>query len=329
LYFALDHSRDRDANVSAVAPFTDLNPDLILTAVEQFGGRCDGHLQALNSFENRVYLVGMENAPRVVAKFYRPGRYTDEMILEEHEFLAELAQAEISVAAPIADSAGSTLINHAGYRVAIFPQLVGRTPELNNDEDFVWLGRTLARIHAIGELRPFAHRETLDINLAARAVQACLTGPLLPADLHSSWQAVAGKLLPMIADSLTDQPFRKIRLHGDFHIGNVLWSAHGPACVDFDDARMGPAVQDLWLCLPSQASDDPLIEPLLVGYRQFRDFELSELRLINALRLLRRIHFAGWLSARWDDPAFPVNFAFAASPSYWRQLIDDLNSETT
>jgi Ser/Thr protein kinase RdoA (MazF antagonist) len=303
-------------------PYANLTPDHVLDAISTCGLYPDGRLLALNSYENRVWQIGVEDAQPVVAKFYRPGRWTDAAILEEHAFALELAEAELPMVAPLSFG-GRTLLHHAGFRYALAPRRGGRAPSLESADQLEWLGRLIARIHLIGARAPFAHRGRLDrATLIAQPMQAVLGSPLLPPNLASRYRVAAQRVDEMVAARMEAVgPVRQLRLHGDCHPGNVLWTDHGPHFVDLDDARMGPAVQDLWML----ANDDAGMEALLAGYEQFREFDRSELLLVPALRAMRQVHYAGWIAARWDDPAFPAAFPFAAEPRWWEQHVDDLH----
>ena len=308
-------------------PYASLTPDLVLDAVGACGLWPDGRLLALNSYENRVWQiglepVGMEPAAPVIAKFYRPGRWSDAAIAEEHAFTQELADAELPVVAPLTFG-GRTLLHHAGFRYALTPRRGGRAPELEAIDQLQWLGRLIARMHLIGARAPFAHRGQLDRDtMVQQPMQAVLGSSLLPASLHTNYRAAATRLDAAIAARLEAiGPVRQLRLHGDCHPGNVLWTDAGPHFVDFDDARTGPAVQDLWML----ANDARAMEAVLEGYQQFRDFDHAELALIPALRAMRQLHYAGWIAARWHDPAFPAAFPFAAESRWWEQHVADLH----
>jgi Ser/Thr protein kinase RdoA (MazF antagonist) len=307
-------------------PYAGLAPAVVLDALESAGYRVDGRLQALNSFENRVYLVGLEGGDACVAKFYRPGRLSDAAIVEEHAFAHELAAAELPVAAPQRHQ-GRTLLGHGGYRYAVYPRLWGRAPELDGTEHLEWLGRLLARLHAVGALARFRHRPTLDpegmVRLAARHVLASsLLPPALATAYRSATDALAGAIARRVA-SVGALP--GLRLHGDCHPGNLLWNESGPWFVDLDDAVNGPAVQDLWLLLPVDAAVDSAERAaLLEGYAQFRQLDPGEFALVPALRAARLAHFAGWIAARWDDPAFPPAFPYAGEARWWEEHVQDL-----
>ena len=310
-------------------PYSRLTPDAVLAALESAGLRCDGRQLALNSFENRVYQVGIEDAPPVVAKFYRPERWSDAQILEEHEFVLELAAREIPAVPPLA-LGGRTLHEHGGFRFAVYPRRGGRAPELEDRATLEWLGRYIGRIHAVGALRPFAARPVLDIESFGREPRDWLLAHdfLLP-DLLDAWRSVAALALEGVARCYerAGAP-RLLRLHGDCHAGNVLWTDAGPHFVDFDDARNGPAVQDLWMLLPGERGAMGMsLKQVLDGYEQFFPFERRELHLVEALRTLRLLHYSAWLARRWQDPAFPAAFPWFNTPRYWQDRILELREQ--
>jgi len=308
--------------MSQDAPYASLTPDHVLDAVAACGLYPDGRLLALNSYENRVWQVGIDDAQPVIAKFYRPARWSDAAILEEHAFAQELAEAELPLVAPLAFG-GRTLLHHAGFRYALTPRRGGRAPSLESADQLEWLGRLIARIHLIGARAPFAHRGRIDrATLIEQPMQAVLASPLLPQNVQARYRVAAQRVDEAVALRLEAVgPVRQLRLHGDCHPGNVLWTDDGPHFVDLDDARMGPAVQDLWML----ANDDASMEALLTGYEQFREFDRIELALVPALRAMRQLHHAGWIAARWHDPAFPAAFPFAGEARWWEQHVDDLH----
>ena len=302
-------------------PYDELTPERVLGAVEAAGYATDGRLLALNSFENRVYQLGLEDRSFVVAKFYRPGRWSDAQILEEHAYTAELAEAEIAVVAPLARD-GETLHRHEGFRYAVFPRRGGRAPELEGLEVAAWIGRTLGRLHAVGARTRFAARPPIDPGTHVdRPAQDVLDSGLVPGALEHRYAAAIEAVRAAVGAAWSAAAASTLRLHGDSHPGNVLWTEAGPTFVDFDDARSGPAVQDLWMLFTGgEAQREALIE----GYEQFRLFDRSELALLEPLRVMRQVHFAGWIAARWDDPAFPRAFPFAGEPRWWEQHVADL-----
>jgi Ser/Thr protein kinase RdoA (MazF antagonist) len=310
--------------VASEHPYARLTPDLILDAVESADLRCDGRLLALNSFENRVYQVGIEDAQPVVAKFYRPQRWSDAMIEEEHAFARELADAELPVVAPLAAGDGTTLRRFGGFRFALYPRQRGRAPELESQDTLTWMGRFIGRIHAIGALRPFEQRPRLTLESFGEAPSRyVLEHGFVPADLRPAYESLIAQLLRQVRLRMEQAgEVSVLRLHGDCHPGNVLWAEDGPHFVDLDDARMGPAVQDLWMLLSGErATMSRQIRWVLDGYWEFHDFDLRELQLVEPLRTLRMIHYAGWLALRWDDPAFPAAFPWFNTQRYWQDHI--------
>ncbi|MHB1238836.1 MAG: serine/threonine protein kinase [Gallionella sp.] len=312
-----------------IQPYTALGPDAVLDALESINLRGDGRLLALNSYENRVYQVGMEEGPPLIAKFYRPARWPDAEILEEHAFVATLATREIPVV-PALEISGRTLHAYNGFRFAVFTRHGGRAPELDDRNTLEWLGRFIGRIHAVGALQPYRHRPTLDIgSFGVEPSTYLLAHDFIPAELVEVYRGVIGLALDGIrrcydrAGTLTN-----IRLHGDCHIGNVLWTDAGPHFVDFDDSRMGPAIQDLWMLLSGERADMVRqLTDLLAGYEDFHEFEPRELHLVEALRTLRLIHYAAWIARRWDDPAFAVAFPWFNTQRYWQDRILELREQ--
>jgi Ser/Thr protein kinase RdoA (MazF antagonist) len=312
------------------ASYSNLSPDEILNVIDRSGYRCDGRILALNSYENRVYQVGIEDEKPIIAKFYRPGRWSDEAILEEHRFTLALAGNEIPVIAPLEDTDGNTLLHVDGYRFALYLRVGGRTPELDNPDHLLQLGRTLARIHNLGELEPFQHRPDLTIqSFGVEPSRFVLAHDFIPADLRESYRTLIEDLLPRIERCFKQAgKVRRLRLHGDCHLGNVLWNNDAPFIVDFDDARMGPAVQDLWMMLSGDREYmTARLFDLLEGYCEFRPFDPRELKLIEALRTLRMIHYAGWIATRWEDPAFPLAFPWFNTQRYWQDHILSLREQ--
>jgi Ser/Thr protein kinase RdoA (MazF antagonist) len=308
--------------VSEGAPYAALSPDVVLAAVDATGSWSDGRLLTLNSYENRVFQVGLDEGGFVVVKFYRPGRWTDAAIEEEHAFALELAAAELPMVAPLAFD-GATMLRHAGFRYAVYPRRGGRAPSLESADQLEWLGRLLGRMHAIGAREPFRARATLDrASMIEAPIRAALGSDLLPSHLFDAYRHATARVDDAVANRIEAVgPIRRIRLHGDCHPGNVLWTDAGPHFVDLDDARMGPAVQDLWML----AGDDAMMDALLEGYGQFREFDPTELALVPVLRAMRQVHYAGWIAERWHDPAFPAAFPFAAEARWWEQHIADLH----
>jgi len=307
-------------------PYERLTPDLILDAVADVGLQPDGHLLALNSYENRVLQIGIADAEPMVAKFYRPQRWSDEAILEEHVFAAELAAEEIPVVAPWHRPEAGTLFKHQGFRFALFPRRGGRAPEPGDLEQLEWIGRFIGRMHLAGQARGFAHRPSIDLaSMGWNARETVMRSPLLPAHEREGYATASEDLLNQIQERFDAVDSVPIRLHGDCHNGNILWTEEGPHFVDLDDCRNGPAVQDLWMLLDGDHNERSIqLSAMLDGYSLFHELDLRELALIEALRGLRMVHYNGWLAGRWDDPAFPAAFTWAESPHYWSQHVQDL-----
>ncbi len=310
-------------------PYERLTPDLMLDAVESLGYQTDGRQLALNSYENRVYQVGLDEGQPLIAKFYRPLRWSDEQILEEHRFSQDLADSEIPVIAPLIID-GRTLHEHDGFRFALYPRRGGRDPDLDNDENLRWMGRFLGRMHAMGRSEAYEHRPCLDIqSFGIDSYQYVLESGFVPRELEQAYRSVAEDVLARVATKYEIcGPLANIRLHGDCHRGNVLWTDAGPHFVDFDDSRMGPAVQDLWMLLSGDTDDmSRQMSAVLEGYEQFNYFDLIELNLVEALRSLRLLHYSAWLARRWHDPAFPMAFPWFNSPRYWEDQILTLREQ--
>ena len=306
-----------------LAPYAGLSPDTILDALDSIGLCGDGRQLALNSYENRVYQIWLEDSGSVVAKFYRPERWSDAAILEEHAFTLELAEREIPVVAPLLVN-GTSLHRHGGFRFAVYPRQGGRVPELSDPDTLEWMGRFIGRIHAVGSLQRFAHRPTLDIaSFGEEPRDFLLHGDWLPADLTEAYRSVAAQALASVHHAFGRAgDVAALRLHGDCHMGNVLWTDDGPHFVDFDDSRMGPAVQDLWMLLSGERDERMRqLADVLAGYEDFMAFDSRELHLIEALRTLRLIHYAAWLARRWCDPAFPAAFPWFNTQRYWQDHI--------
>jgi Ser/Thr protein kinase RdoA (MazF antagonist) len=317
-----------ERNNSDATPYYRLDPDTVLQAVESAGMLSDGRLLALNSYENRVYQVGLEEGDPIVAKFYRPGRWSDAQIQEEHDFSQELAEAEIPLIAPMRID-GQSLFRYEGFRFALFRRQGGHAPELEDKETRLWLGRFIGRIHAVGRARPFRHRPALTPErFGVESVRTIVQGRWLPPHLETAFESLAEDLLTGIESAWARAgDFATIRLHGDCHPGNLLWR-DGPFFVDMDDCQTGPAVQDLWMLLSGDRHEmETQLADILEGYTQFCDFDRRELQLIEALRTLRMLHHAAWLARRWEDPAFPIAFPWFDSPRYWEDLILSLREQ--
>ncbi|MEI6734520.1 MAG: serine/threonine protein kinase [Comamonadaceae bacterium] len=324
-----------------------LTPDVVMDALASVGLYGDGRQQALSSYENRVYQIHLEDGPVVVAKFYRPERWSESQILEEHAFSAELMEAEIPVIGPLVLE-GETLHHFGGFAFSVSPNRGGRAPELDDPDVLEWIGRFLARIHTVGAARSFATRPALNLqSFGTESRDWLLDHDMVPLDVQSAWAKVAQEALDLIAaypclarsetslDSSAD-PIRLIRLHGDCHPGNILWtplesptaSGPGPHFVDLDDARSGAAVQDMWMLLSGDRQQcTRQLGALVDGYEQFREFDRRETALIEPLRTLRLIHYSAWLARRWGDPTFPINFPWFGSSDYWQGQVQMLEEQ--
>ena len=311
-------------------PYAGLTPDVVLDAIESTGRKCDGRMLALNSYENRVYQIWLDDASLVVAKFYRPQRWSDAQILEEHSFVQELVEREIPVVAPTVLENGKTLSTFQDFRFSIYPKQGGRAPELERANTLEWIGRFLGRIHAVGAIESFRERPALDIETYGEEPrQTLLASHFLPADLIDAWSSVVEQALVGVRQCYERAgAIKLIRLHGDCHAGNVLWTELGPHFVDFDDSRMGPAIQDLWMLLSGETGDmTRQFTDVLIGYEDFFEFDRRELHLIEALRTLRLIHYSAWIARRWDDPAFPQAFPWFNTQRYWQDRILELREQ--
>jgi Ser/Thr protein kinase RdoA (MazF antagonist) len=309
--------------------YTDLSPDIVLQALDARGFETSGRMLALNSYENRVYRIELEGARPLVAKFYRPGRWSTEEILEEHAFAHELATAEIPVVPPMSIE-GETLLQYEGYHYAIYPLQGGRWPELNQQEDLIWCGRFIARIHMIGAQRHFKKRNEISIDrMGKESSEYLLKQKFIPDYLVQSYQFLCADLIQQIEQCFrTAGHVKMLRIHGDCHRGNILWTDDGPHFVDLDDCCTGPAVQDLWMLLAGDRNDmTEQMSDLLEGYSEFADFDPRELHLIEALRSLRMMHYAAWLARRWDDAAFPQAFPWFNTTRYWEDHILELREQ--
>lgn len=316
-------------SVDATLAYQNLQPDDILDSIESLGYQCDGRLLALNSYENRVYRIGLEDEQPIVAKFYRPERWSDKSILEEHAFSTELAQNDIPIVPPLKHDSAS-LHQHKAFRFAVYEFHGGRTPELDNLDLLNQIGRLIARIHLIGKNKPFKHRPQLDLeSFGERSKEYLLTNNFVPADLEPAYVSICEHLFEGIRgcfERAGDAAYQ--RIHADFHPSNVLVTGEQVHIVDLDDARMGPVVQDVWMFLSGDRQEQtPQLEELLDGYSEFADFNARELHLIEALRTLRIMHYAAWLARRWQDPAFQIAFPWFNADRYWDAHILELREQ--
>jgi Ser/Thr protein kinase RdoA (MazF antagonist) len=326
-----------DPDQAQAPPYAALTPDVVLNSVDAVGLRTTGTLLALNSYENRVFQLGVEGEGErtgyVVAKFYRPARWSDAQILEEHAFVADLAAREVP-AVPALVLGGSTLHHAEGYRFSVFPRQGGRVPNLDDDDVLEWIGRFIGRIHAAGGVQPYRARPRLDVETFGVEPRAfLLAGDWLPPELRTVYSGVSQQALDGVRRAFDRAgEVRQLRLHGDVHEGNVLWtdgaSGTGPHFVDFDDSRMGPAVQDLWMLL-GRERDEQLqrLAALVAGYEDFAEFNRRDLHLVEALRTLRLIHYSAWIAGRWTDPAFPAAFPWFGTQRYWEERILELREQ--
>lgn len=315
--------------VDRLHPYTALTPDTVIAAVESTGRLSDARILALNSYENRVYQVGLDEEEPVIVKFYRPERWSAAQIDEEHRFTQYLFDHEIPVVPPLvidADNAVPTLGEHDGFQFSIYPRQGGRAPELDNLDHLHQLGRFIGRIHSVGHGFRFEHRLKLSTDRSGENVNYLLEAEYIPSDLEAPYQAISSEILEAIAARRPDaDAYQQITLHGDCHNGNVLWRDDCPHFVDFDDAITGPAIQDLWMLLSGDINNQQrqLIE-IIEGYEMFNPFAVRELNLIEPLRAMRVLHFNAWLARRWDDPAFPLAFPWFNTPRYWSEYILEL-----
>jgi len=309
--------------------FANLSPSDVLNNIEEFGYQCDGRLLALNSYENRVYRVGLNDGSSLIAKFYRPQRWSNACIIEEHSYTQMLADLEIPVVAPLMVD-GQTLLETEHFRIAMFTNRGGRAPDLENFDQLEQMGRFMGRIHQVGKSESFQHRPSLTIDsFGHQARQYILDNGFIPKDLEQAYASLTEQLLNETALCYERAgEVELIRCHGDCHPSNVLWTDDGPHIVDFDDARMAPAVQDLWMFISGDRADQTAgLDAVLSGYTEFCDFDARQLHLIEALRTLRLIHYYGWLAKRWDDPAFKIAFPWFNTQQCWEDHILSLREQ--
>jgi len=322
---ALDTPKTAD-----VHPYQFLTPETVLEAMESVGICTDARILALNSYENRVYQVGVEDGPPVIAKFYRPQRWTREQILEEHAFAKELADLEIPVVPPLLLNGRDSLYDYQGFSFSVFDRPVGRTPDLDNPDNLLVMGRFIGRVHAVGVTRPFQHRPELTVSrFAIESRDFLLQKHFIPDSLIRAYETLANDLIARVeAVFARTRGVRRLRIHGDCHPGNVLWRDDAPNFVDFDDTMTGPAVQDLWMLMSGERDQrqGQLLE-IAEGYNEFHDFDPRSLDMIEALRTLRIMHYSAWLARRWEDPAFPKSFPWFNTERYWAEHILELREQ--
>jgi Ser/Thr protein kinase RdoA (MazF antagonist) len=307
-------------------PFASLTPDFILSAIEEQGYCCDGRLLALNSYENRVYQIGLEDNEPIIAKFYRPDRWSDEQILEEHALCYELAEQELPVVAPLRHGQKSLLLAFNAdlpFRFTLFPRRGGHAPELDNLDNLAILGRLLGRMHRIGSTATFQHRPHIDIKSYGYEAVDFIGRNFIPDSLRDAYHSITQSVLTRMDEVFAQSSgIQSIRVHGDCHVGNILWRDDNPHFVDFDDARMAPAMQDIWMLLSGDHAQQTLqLAEIIEAYNEFHDFDPRELHIAESLRTLRILHYSAWLARRWDDPAFPYSFPWFNTQRYWEEQV--------
>ncbi len=315
-------------NDISARPFDALTPDFILLAIESLGYVCDGRMLALNSYENRVYQVGIEEENPIIAKFYRPERWSNEQIYEEHEFCKQLVEQELPVVPPIYKD-GTSLFDFQEYRISLYERKGGHAPELDNLDNLLILGRFLGRMHAVGASEEFKYRPAITCQTYGYESVALIKEKFIPEHILVAYETLVEELLgkiDQIYSTVLDKDY--IRVHGDCHVGNILWRDDAPHFIDFDDSRSAPAIQDIWMLLSGdRARQTAQLSEIMEGYNEFSDFPLHQIKFIEALRTLRIIYFSAWLARRWDDPAFPLAFPWFNTMKYWEQHILDLREQ--
>jgi len=309
-------------------PFNTLTPSFVLNAVDHHGYISDGRILALNSYENRVYQVGIEDGEPIIAKFYRPDRWTNEQILEEHQLCADLVEQELPVVPPIVKDE-STLFEFGNFRLALYSRKGGHAPELDNLDNLFIMGRFLGRMHRVGAVRRFQKRPAITSKHYGHDSVALIKERFMPGHIQESYNAVVDEILNIIDDIYDDSDNKDyIRVHGDCHVGNILWRDDAPHFIDFDDSRMAPAIQDIWMLLSGdRARQTAQLNEIIEGYNEFAEFPLKQIKFIESLRTLRIMYFSAWLAKRWDDPAFPQAFPWFNTTQYWEQHILDLREQ--
>ncbi len=313
-------------NQPTTHPFDTLTPDTILDALESQGFDVDGRVNALNSYENRVYQIGIDQKPPLIAKFYRPERWSREQIQEDHDFCFAVEAHDIPVVTPLKNSAGDSIYQFAGFQFAVFPRRGGYAPELDHQDNLAIMGRTLARLHNVGAQQLYQHRPTLDAQTFGQDSIDFVAEHFIPFEHKSAYLSVCNNIMSIVADKL--QAANNIRVHGDLHIGNILLRDDIPYLVDFDDSRSAPAIQDIWMLLSGEPHEQEIqLQKIIAAYAEFRDFPYQELPMIESLRTLRMIHHSAWIARRWQDPAFPPAFPWFDTHQFWGQHVADLQQQ--
>ena len=309
-------------------PYTRLTPETVMDAIESLGYLCDARNIVLNSYENRVYQVGIEDDSPLITKFYRPDRWSKQAIEEEHRFCLQLQEDEIPVVAPLLID-GQSLFEWQGFWFAIYPRRGGHAPELTRTDDLELIGRWVARLHQVGGRESFQHRPSQSgaSDLAGWAEQVLNSG-LMPSDYHAVYQSLIRDLETAVREQFQPEGHRHIRLHGDMHNGNLLLRDEQLYLVDFDDCYQGLAMQDIWMLLSGHRDEQmSQLNAIRRGYEVFRPFPYDELRHIEALRTLRIIKYAAWLCQRWEDPAFPMAFPWLDGHRFWSEHVLTLREQ--
>ncbi len=320
-----DSSQDKDLKIH---PFDTLTPSFVLNAVDHQGYISDGRILALNSYENRVYQVGIEGSEPIIAKFYRPDRWSGAQIIEEHQFCVELVEQELPVVPPL-EINSETLFQYGDFRFALYSRKGGRAPELDNLDNLFIMGRFLGRMHLVGAARSFEYRPAITCKHYGYESAALIKEKFMPEHIQASYDAIVGEVLKAIDKIYIEGENDKyIRVHGDCHLGNILWRDDAPHFIDFDDSRMAPAIQDIWMLLSGdRARQTSQLNEIVEGYNEFSEFPLQQIKYIESLRTLRIMYFSAWLAKRWDDPAFPRAFPWFNTTQYWEQHILDLREQ--
>ena len=307
-------------------PYEQLTPDIVLDAIESQGHHVDGRVNALNSYENRVYQIGIENEPPLIAKFYRPERWSKAQIQEEHDFCFEIEAHDIPVVSPLQNTDGESLYEYQGFIFALFQRKGGYAPELDHQNNLAIMGRTLARLHHIGAQQAYQHRPQLNAQTFGQDSIDFVAEHFIPFEHKTSYLTVSKSIMSLVSEKL--QGAKNIRVHGDLHIGNILLRDDIPNLVDFDDSRSAPAIQDIWMLLSGEPHEQEVqLQKIIAAYSEFRDFPFQELPMIESLRTLRMIHHTAWLARRWQDPAFPPAFPWFDTHQFWAQHVADLQQQ--